>query len=200
MTTPSASVSTETESATRDLGREIRRIRSERGLTLLDVANLTGLSVSMLSMLERGRTGVSVGSLVAVSSALGVPVGELFHARPAPGATVIARADQTEITVGAGVNRRLVLADPERGIEIAELHLPPGAHTGDEPVRHEGHEYLTVLEGTLTVEIAGEIRWLANGDALHLDARQLHRFANTSDSSSRSMLVMHRPVGSGHGH
>jgi DNA-binding Xre family transcriptional regulator len=68
----------------RRLGAEIRRIRMQRNMTLTDIATETGLSASMLSMVERGKTGVSVGSLVAVASALGVAVSDLFQPSTTP--------------------------------------------------------------------------------------------------------------------
>jgi transcriptional regulator with XRE-family HTH domain len=186
--------------ATRELGLEIRRVRSQRGLTLSDVAAATGLSVSMLSMLERGKTGVSVGTVVAIASALGVAVSELFRAKPSVTTAMIPVAQQSEITIGSGVVRRLITQDRDRGIEMTMLQLPPGAHTGTDPIRHEGHEYLTVLEGSVTVEVEELTYEMSAGDALELDAQNLHRFANTSSALARMILVMRvpRPTGITH--
>lgn len=186
--------------ATRDLGLEIRRVRSQRGLTLSDVAAATGLSVSMLSMLERGKTGVSVGTVVAIASALGVAVSELFRAKPSVTTAMTPVAEQSEITIGSGVVRRLITQDRDRGIEMTLLQLPPGAHTGTDPIRHEGHEYLTVLEGAVTVEVEDLTYDMRTGDALELDAQNLHRFANTSAELARMILVMRipRPTGITH--
>lgn len=190
----------DSEAATRALGLRVRRARTERGQTLLEVSTATGLSVSMLSMLERGKTGISVGSLVAVATALGIAVGDLFETPGVSTATVSTREEQRTITVGEGVTRRLLLHDKDRGIEMAELELPPGSHTGSEPVRHDGNEYLTVVEGVLTVEINGSVHELGPGDAIQLDAQQLHRFANTSEHTSRSTLVLYLPRTYGYGH
>jgi transcriptional regulator with XRE-family HTH domain len=187
-------------SVTQELGSEIRRVRAQRGLTLTDLSETTGLSVSMLSMLERGKTGVSVGSVVAVASALGIQVGELFHTASAGDPNLTRRAEQVEITIGSGVVRRLIMQDRDHGIEMTMLKLPPGTHTGTEPVRHEGHEYVTVLDGVLTVEIAQETYELKAGDAIHLDAERLHRFANQSANVSRLMLVVQLPQPSSYGH
>ncbi|MCU1545489.1 MAG: hypothetical protein JWP30_589 [Homoserinimonas sp.] len=154
----------------------------------------------MLSMLERGKTGVSVGSVVAVASALGIQVGELFQTTSSTDPNLIRRSEQVEIMIGSGVVRRLILHDRDRGIEMTQLELPAGTHTGSDPVRHEGHEYLTVLQGVLTVEIAEETYELEAGDTLHLDAQRLHRFANRSVTPSRLLLVVQhsQPFSFGH--
>lgn len=195
-----SSVADDAAAATRDLGIEIRRARIERSLTLSDLASKTGLSVSMLSMLERGKTGVSVGTLVALASALGVPVSDLFRDTRAAETALTRVEDQSEITIGSGVVRRLVVQDRERGIEVTMLQIPSGDHTGLDPIRHEGHEYVTVLEGTVVVEVGDQSHTLREGDALQLDAQNLHRFANNAAVTARMMLVLRisRPVGLGH--
>ena len=198
----SAPVATQSvsEIATRRLGSEIRRTRVERGLTLVDISAATGLSVSMLSMLERGKTGASVGSLVAVASALGVAVGDLFHPASAPDSLLIRRDEQPELTIGPGVTRRIIQRSREHGLEVTALQLEPGTHTGDELVRHEGQEVVLVEDGTLTVQINDDTFELAAGDSIRLDAESPHRFANLGELDSHVLLVVRLPVYTQHGH
>lgn len=191
---------TASELATRRLGAEIRRVRAERGLTLVDIANTTGLSVSMLSMLERGKTGVSVGSLVAIASAMGVAVGELFQSPPAPPLSLVRHDEQQELTIGRGVIRRLIQRSTEHGLEVASLHLDPGAHTGSEMVRHEGQEVVVLQSGTLTVHINDTVTVLDAGDSIRFDASAPHRFANTGTTAARSLLVVRIPLPHHYGH
>ncbi|MCW2756672.1 MAG: puuR 2, partial [Nocardioidaceae bacterium] len=61
------------------VGTKVRARRRLQGLTLKDISARTGLSSSMLSMLERGVANASVGTLVSVASALGVHMAELFE-------------------------------------------------------------------------------------------------------------------------
>ncbi len=57
---------------------KIRRWRQQEGLTLSEVADLTGLSVAMLSLLERGQRQLLPRTKVQMARRLGVPVRELF--------------------------------------------------------------------------------------------------------------------------
>ncbi|MGU3501678.1 cupin domain-containing protein [Mycobacterium sp. C31M] len=186
--------------ATRRLGSEIRRTRVEKGLTLVDIAAATGLSVSMLSMLERGKTGVSVGSLVAVASALGVAVGDLFHPASTPDSSLVRADQQTELSIGPGVTRRILQRSREHGIEVAALHLEPGAHTGAEFVRHEGQEIVIVQSGAVTVQINDDTYHLADGDSIRLDAEAPHRFANDGAEQTHLYLVVRLPIHGQYGH
>jgi transcriptional regulator with XRE-family HTH domain len=188
------------ELATRRLGAEIRRVRAERGLTLVDISGTTGLSVSMLSMLERGKTGVSVGSLVAIASAMGVAVGELFQTSTAPSLSLVRYEEQQELTIGHGVVRRVIQRSREHGLEVASLHLAPGAHTGSEMVRHEGQEVVVVQSGTLTVHINETVTDLESGDSIRLDAAYPHRFANNGAEVSKALLVVRIPIPHQYGH
>lgn len=197
--TPSGGPSV-SEMATRRLGSEIRRTRVEKGLTLVDIAAQTGLSVSMLSMLERGKTGVSVGSLVAVASALGVAVGDLFHATSTPDSSLVRLAEQPQLGIGPGVTRRIIQRSREYGLEVAALQLQPGAHTGEEFVRHEGQEVVVVQSGSLTVYINDDTFELSEGDSIRLDAESPHRFANVGTTESHVLLVVRLPAHSQYGH
>jgi transcriptional regulator with XRE-family HTH domain len=188
------------EIATRRLGSEIRRFRIEKGLTLVDIAASTGLSVSMLSMFERGKTGVSVGSLVAVASALGVAVGDLFHPSSTPDTSLVRRDEQPELTISPGVTRRIIQRSREHGLEVTALQLEPGTHTGAEFVRHEGQEIVIVQAGALTVQINDDTFELTAGDSIRLDAESPHRFANGGTVASKVMLVVRLPMHTSYGH
>jgi transcriptional regulator with XRE-family HTH domain len=188
------------ELTNRQLGAEIRRIRTHRGLTLVDIAADTGLSASMLSMLERGKTGVSVGSLVAVASALGVAVGDLFHPSRTPELSLVRLHEQQELTICPGVTRRVIQRSRAHGLEVASLRLDPGAHTGAELVRHEGQEIVVVQLGSLTVQIGEAHNVLGAGDSIRLDAQCPHRFANDSADVSEALLVVGIAVPNTHGH
>ncbi|MBB2990296.1 transcriptional regulator with XRE-family HTH domain [Mycolicibacterium iranicum] len=188
------------EATNRKLGAEIRRIRMEQGLTLVDIAANTGLSASMLSMLERGKTGVSVGSLVAVASALGVAIGDLFQPNRSPELSLVRAADQQELTIGPGVTRRVIQRSRMHGLEVASLRLAPGAHTGAELVRHDGQEIVVVQAGVLTVQIGGTLTELDAGDSIRLDADWPHRFANNGTCLSEALLVVRVSAPGRNGH
>jgi transcriptional regulator with XRE-family HTH domain len=65
------------------IGRRIRQLRTEKKLTLQALGERTGLSTSMLSLLERGKTGPSIGTLVVIASALEAQMSDLLRPNPA---------------------------------------------------------------------------------------------------------------------
>jgi transcriptional regulator with XRE-family HTH domain len=182
---------TESET-TRNLGAEIRSLRRDRGLTLKEVAARTGLSVSMLSMLERGMAGASIGSLVAVSSALSVPVARLFDTKPEPDSQVHRLADQPQVEASPGVLRRTVHSLPTDGVEMVVLDLEPGTDTGQDLIRHSSQEFMLMVSGAVRVELEQGSHTLDKGDGMQIAAGALHRFVNASTEPAEVVLMTYR--------
>lgn len=174
----------------RSVGERIRQRRKRIGMTLNDLADRTGLSVSMLSMLERGQAGASIGTLVAVSSALGVQMRDLFESPTVdPNSPVTRFGDQTEVETAEGVHRRVAHQAGADGIEVAVNEYAPGTSSNDQPTHHEGKEYGVVVEGSITVELDGQVYVLHPGDAITYDSTTPHKISNENRSPARAIWV-----------
>ncbi len=175
--------------AVREIGTRIRTLRLTRRRTLRHLADATGLSVSMVSMVERGQANPSIGTLMAIAAALGVPMVSLFG-DPARAASPVIRAGQQPVmTTRRGVRRRLVIREPDSNIEVAENTYAPGTASADVPVRHLGMEMGVLLEGILAVEVGGERYVLRPGDAVVLDSGRPHRFVNVGRRTARTLWI-----------
>src|ERR1700742_2951971 len=101
------------------IGLRIKEIRLARGMTLQSVSDVSGLSPSMLSLVERGRASPSIGSLVVISSALGVPMSDIIVKESLQEEQLIVRASEPHVVETAEhVIRRLLREDRNRGISI----------------------------------------------------------------------------------
>lgn len=111
----------------RHVGGQIRQHRLRRQLTLAQVGKAIGVSPSMLSMAERGLAMPSIGTLVAISEVLQVPMSALFDAATGPpvaAVPVVRRAQQPVFAAPQGVKRRLGIRDQTNDIELAENSYP----------------------------------------------------------------------------
>jgi two-component system OmpR family response regulator len=61
------------------IGSKVRALRKERMLTLKQLANKTGLSVSLISQIELGKSAASISTLRKLAAALGIPMAYLFE-------------------------------------------------------------------------------------------------------------------------
>lgn len=176
--------------AIRDVGKHVRRLRSSRKMTLQELAEETGVSTSMLSMLERGMATPSIGTLVAVSSALGIPMVDLFAPiNPERESPVRRLAEQLTVEAAEGVLRRLVLNDKSHGVELVVNEYQPGTESANTPVHHAGTEFGVLLSGTLCIEIDGEAHLLKKGDAITYSSRDPHRISNPGRAVARAVWL-----------
>jgi transcriptional regulator with XRE-family HTH domain len=178
------------------LGRRVRTLRLGRGLTLVEVAELAGLSHPFLSQLERGLARPSMTSLERIARALGTSQLELFAAAEEP---VVADADTVPSLLRAGEGavgpyaegRARLLVRGRRQFQPMEFegsNADPGVF-----YEHDEDEFLTVLTGTVLVELDGEGTWLLGpGDSLYWHSRTPHRWSSPGGAPYRMLLVKDR--------
>lgn len=178
------------ETATRTLlavGRRIRDARKGRGMTLQQLAEASGISSSMLSLVERGLASPSFGSLIVVGEALGKSMSDLV-ASDDHSDDLVVRASETEfVATDNNVRRRVMKEDRTNGVSIAINEYGPKTASNDTPLAHEGFEYGILLEGQLTVEVDGVVHVLREGDLISYSSRRPHRIWNNSTRPARTI-------------
>jgi transcriptional regulator with XRE-family HTH domain len=152
-----------------DVGPRLRRIRRQRGVTLAELAEATGISKSTLSRLESGQRKPSLELLLPISAAHQVPLDELVGA-PTVGDP---RVRFEPRTYG---DRTVVALTRQPGSPQAFKMVIP--FTGEEPETrtHEGYEWLYVLSGRLRLVLADQDVELVQGEAAEFDTRLPHWF------------------------
>jgi transcriptional regulator with XRE-family HTH domain len=175
-----------------DIGRRIREAREASGHTLRAISDATGVSTSMLSLVERGRTSPSIGTLVAICDALDIPMAKLFTGSEQDDAVLIP-AESTVSHSVKGLTRRIILDDRTHGLELTEHVYSPGSASADEPTHHTGEEIGIVIEGRLGVQVNDTSYELGPGDAVHFASSSPHRFENRARRATRAIWVNIHP-------
>jgi transcriptional regulator with XRE-family HTH domain len=178
------------------VGKAIRELRNHLGLSLREVSESSGFSISFLSLVERGKSSLALTSLDKVANALGTDVPSLFpvefaqeHSEPLP---YVQRAnDANELTIANSDRTYRLLSGraPDRVLEPILEIVPPTGSVVD-PYGHEGEEFLYVLEGTLTCVVAGVEYDLGPGDSIHYPAPLPHATINRTDKSALALFVV----------
>src|SRR3954471_24008288 len=167
------------------LGRAIRSLRRDRGLTLLQVATASGLSQPFLSQLELGRSRPSMRSLFRIAAALGTTQQTLLGlaAGDPPGDPV--RADDALLVDLESGGARLLLHDPD-GVDVTEFVGVPREF--GEFFAHGRGEVLYVARGTIELELLEAVpsRFAALGprDTLTYAGAVEHRFRQVGGPTS----------------
>lgn len=155
----------------RRLGQRIKAARQSRKLTLDQLAVRSGVSRAMISRVERGESSPTAALLDRLCAGLGILLSALFRDERQSG-PLARRADQPLWTdPGSGYIRRSV-SPPGTGsaIEIVDVEMPAGGRVLLEAPRagHRLDQQIWVLEGAITVTLAGVEHRLAAGDCLQM--------------------------------
>ncbi|WP_374398704.1 helix-turn-helix domain-containing protein [Niveibacterium sp.] len=178
------------------LSARIRALRKARAFTLDQLADLSGVSRSMISLIERQETSPTAAVLNKLADALGVSLPTLLAPEsPAPAPQPVARvADQAVWTdPGSGyVRRQLSPASWRSPIELVELRFPAGQRVSfDNPTRSIAiHQQLWLLEGEMAIT-AGDQHWqLEAGDCLAMTLGDRVVFHNPGQHEARYLLAL----------
>nr|WP_206441187.1 XRE family transcriptional regulator [Streptomyces boncukensis] len=160
--------------ALNEVGPRLRRLRTERGVTLTALAEATGISKSTLSRLESGQRRPSLELLLPIAQAHQVPLDELVGAPEVGDPRVRLRPKQVN------GNTVLPLTRQTGPLQSFKMVLPAGRST-PQPVTHEGYEWLYVLAGRLRLVLADHDLVLGAGEVAEFDTRLPHWFGSTGE-------------------
>jgi transcriptional regulator with XRE-family HTH domain len=174
-----------------DVGRRLRDLRAERGLSIRALAKESGLNFNTLSLIENGKTSPNVSTLQQLATTLNVPITAFFETEPHQKNIVYQKAGrrhQAAFSYGKledlGAGMKMTWGQPLRII------LDPGADSGEVPIVHTGHEFVYCLEGRLKYVIENQSFLLEPGDSLLFEAHLPHRWENVGETPSVSLLVL----------
>jgi DNA-binding transcriptional MerR regulator/mannose-6-phosphate isomerase-like protein (cupin superfamily) len=178
-------------SGTAALGPRLRRLRTQRGRSLAEVASAAGISVGFLSALERSQMSASVGTLRRLARYYRTNILDFFDATELN--TRLVRPPKRKVLeAGPGVRMELLAW----GNKVMEPHLfrvKPKAGSG-ESYAHEGEEFLFVLRGELKIALDGEEYHLKRGDSFYFESATPHRWNNPGRSETWLLWVNTPPT------
>jgi transcriptional regulator with XRE-family HTH domain len=171
------------------VGREVRRWRQSRGLTLAQVGEQSGLNVGYLSQIENEKAVPSLEALATIAAALDVPPAWLLLDSSLP-PRVVRDADRPRTEGPGGVVLLEVDAGTSRDVCVLEAVVPPGMATGVHA--HQGDEHHLVLSGRWRMTQGEQTFELGPGDYLAWDPTVPHDVENIGDEPGRLLVIYPR--------
>jgi transcriptional regulator with XRE-family HTH domain len=157
------------------------------GLTLHEVAVRSGLSVSFISLAERGKATPSIVSLSRMAHALDVDI-NYFLAPPKTNNIIHRAADPEHYPIDSPVTYiRLSAGHNNQKMDSFIFIIPPGPIFPR--VHRDGESFYYVLEGELHFEVGNDSFDLVPGDSLHFDARHSYSMQNRSEAAVKVLWV-----------
>ncbi len=174
-----------------DVGQRLRLLRSERNLTLRMLADLSGLNINTLSMIENGRSSPSVATIQQLASSLQLPMMAFFEEDVAQTEVICLHVDQRpRVSFSHGLLEELGAGMSATGAQPFLVHLQPGAVSGDQPIVHTGLEFVFCLAGSLEYQIDRKSYSLSSNDSLFFEAHLPHTWRNNSNEPARMILML----------
>jgi transcriptional regulator with XRE-family HTH domain len=177
----------------------VRRLRSSQGLSLHALADRSGVSRSMISLIERGETSPTAVVLEKLAAGLGVTLPSLFDA-PAGGpktraiSRVARREDQPEWQDPASgyVRRNISPAGVPQPMQIVEVLFPPGGRVAFENGARalRVHQLVWVLQGAIDVTLGEDRQRLREGDCMAMELDLPTMFHNPTRKAARYAVVI----------
>jgi transcriptional regulator with XRE-family HTH domain len=171
------------------IGRETRRWRRSRGMTLAQVGERSGLNIGYLSQIENEKSVPSLEALAAIAAALDIPPAWLLLDASAP-PRVVRAADRPRTEGPGGSLIAEVDAGTSRDVCILEVSVPAGAATGTHA--HQGDEHHLILSGRWRMTQGDHTVELVAGDYLAWDPTVPHDVQNIGEGEGRMLVIYPR--------
>ena len=174
------------------VGKNLKRLRTERGLSLERLAQSSGVSRAMLGQVELGQSAPTINVLWKMARALDVPFSALIASNQTSG-TKVMRSDAAKRLMssdGSFQSRALFPYDEPRRVEFYELKLSAKGVEKAEAHAPGTTENLVVAKGSVEILMGAEVHKLEAGDAILFEADQPHVYRNSGGGEAVLYLVM----------
>ena len=188
------------------IAERLRDLRLMHELSLEALATLSGVSRSMISLIERGESSPTAVVLDKLATALGVTLASLFDASvdasdasaPSP---IARRMDQPEWQDPDSGYRRRNVSPPGTAhpMQIVEVHFPARARVAFETAERDVRvqQQVWVLEGAIDITVGTARHRLRDGDCLAMELDQPTMFHNPTRHAARYAVVIAIARGAG---
>jgi transcriptional regulator with XRE-family HTH domain len=174
-----------------NVGRELRSLCAQRGLSMRALAEKSGLAVNTLSLIQNGKTSPSVSTLQQLAFALDVPVTAFFkNDFPKSQVAFIKAGEHPGAAFAHGTLGDLGGGLKDSSIEPFIMTMKPDSTSGTHPIVHTGHEFVYCLEGRIVYVIENQTYRLELGDSLLFESHLPHSWQNVEEVSARAILIL----------
>lgn len=177
------------------LGAALRRARNSRGLSLTQVADATSISRSLLSLIETGRSDITLGRLGRLAQLYDLRLADLVPEPRHPEPLVVRADDRPAMHYDSEeIDLELLLPEGPHGLQALLATYAPRAAMQDFVVQ-TNEQFVFLVEGHVRTEFAdGRELELRPGDsATFVSGEGGHRHINLADEVSRMVIVIRRP-------
>ena len=178
-----------------DISRNITEYRKSKNLTIKELANLTGVTPSLLSQIEKGTSNPSINTLKQISKALDIPLFNFFINDNLTENLVVRKDSRKKIMFAEDDSFAYELLTPNsRGtIEFMLMKIPKRESSSKELFSHKGEEVAYVMKGCVSLHLMNTVIELNCGDSVKIPPHSNHKWENNSDEDCEVIFAVTPP-------
>ncbi|AJF05694.1 helix-turn-helix domain-containing protein [Geoalkalibacter subterraneus] len=182
------------------IGLKVRRLRQHKRLTLQALSDATGLSKPLLSQIENNQVIPPLATLLRISKALKVDLHTFFEEEDGTDKCVLVRADQRrqmrrrhtpEQPIPPYIYHSLAYGLRHKHMEPFLVEFEAGEWSEEMKVRHEGEEFLFLLEGELELHFGDQVLIMKPGDSVYHDSSEPHGYVARAPGRTQAVAVLY---------
>lgn len=177
-----------------NIGLKIKELRNSKKVTLKQLSEQSGLSVGFLSQLERGLSTIAIDSLSSLADALNVDINVFFDKNEKSNSRPLIRSFEKSLNIISDHMHEYILTNESAELDFLPREYVLFPYAGDEDMhsgiyKHEGVEFVHVLEGILTVNIENDQYDLYPGDSITVHSDKYHNWHNRTNKITRILTI-----------
>lgn len=175
-----------------NMGQKVKQLRKLKGLSILQLSEISGVSTGLISQIERDLVVPTVVSIWRIAKALNTDIGFFFeNIEKKP--DVVIREGQHKLMITNKGNRIYQMLSPDDSkhmIDFVKLTLKSGEVHEREELFHKGEECGYILKGTLTLHLNGQHYEVKEGDSVYFESSMPHKYMNLQEDDCISIWAM----------
>lgn len=176
------------EDIAKKIGKKIRVIRQQKGFTLNQLSEKSGISTSMISKIETAQALPPVSTYANIASGLGISFGDLFQLDlQEPNISIVRSDDRQVVSRGAYVGIPLAYHKNQKKMEPFLFEYPLGRKVPT--FRHDNEEMIFVIEGKLEFKYGGDKIILSKGDCVYFNGKIPHGGRALNHKGAKALIV-----------
>lgn len=178
-----------------DISKNITEYRKKKELTIKELANLTGVTPSLLSQIEKGSSNPSINTLKQISSALDIPLFNFFI-NDVESEDLVVRKDSRKKIMFCEEDSfayELLTPNSQGSIEFMLMKIPAKKSSSKELFNHKGEEVAYVVKGSVNLYLMNTVIELNCGDSVKIPPHSNHKWENVNDFDCEVIFAVTPP-------
>ncbi len=179
------------------IANNLKKLRTQRNLSLGQLADVSGLSKVLLSQIEKGNNNPTIQTIWKIANGLKVPYSALIDAPREDSRVVTYEEALSRCQPTTDVSSRVLCyfpSSPRQNFELFVVEIEPGGGYVSPEHSQNSMEYIYVQEGALGVTVGDHCHELRAGDCLRFPSEQPHEYKNIGETTVRALTINYYPV------